>query len=402
MGAIFRPKYRGKDGAVRASAVWWVRFRQHGKTERQSTETTSETKAREFLRKQEGKVALGQLVSPQGDRLTLDEAATMIRNDYAANGRKSVKTSLDVRLAHLRTFFGGTTRLGRLRTDAIEKYKAARLSNDAAPATVNRELAALRRMATLARHQQGLVVQFEIDMLEERNARQGFFEADALDAVCRHLRPELAAVTRTAAITGWRKSELGSRQWPHVDFAAGWIRLEPEETKNRDGRQFPLVPQLRALLEAQRARVEAIQRKTKRIVPWVFCRDDGAPIGDFKKAWATACIKAGFFRVVPVGALKDGEPREMMKVPTKIFHDTRRSAVRNLERAGVPRSAAMRMTGHQTEAVYRRYAIVDETMLREAGAKIAAASTLAAAERESTVDSSSGTVAALGVPRVAG
>jgi len=373
MGAIFRPKYRGKDGVVREASVWWVRFRQHGKTVRQSTETTSETKAREFLRKQEGKVALGQFVSPKGDRLTFDEAATMIRDDYAANGRKSSDTSLEIRLAHLRAYFGGATRLGRLQTDVIEKYKAARLAEEAAPATVNRELAALRRMATLARKLRHLTIPFEIEMLEERNARQGFFEAEALGAVCEHLRPELAALARAANITGWRKSELRSRQWPHVDIKAGWLRLEPEETKNRDGRQFPLVPELRALLEAQRARVEAIQRKTRRIVPWVFCRENGAPIGDFKKAWATACIKAGFFRVVPVGEPNGGEPQKTRKVPTKIFHDTRRSAVRNLERAGVPRSAAMRMTGHRTEAVYRRYAIVDELMLREAGEKIAAA-----------------------------
>jgi integrase len=372
MGAIFRPKYRGRDGVIRESAVWWVRFRQHGKTVRQSTETTSETKAREFLRKQEGKVALGHLVSPDGDRLTLDEAATMIRDDYAANGHRSAHTSLEIRLAHLKAHFGGNVRLGRLTTATIEKYKAVRLAAAAAPATINRELAALRRMATLARENHALVVPFEVKMLEERNARQGFFEADALDAVCQHLRPELAAVTRAAAITGRRKSELRSRQWPHVDFAADWIRLEPEETKNRDGRQFPLVPELRTLLEAQRARVEGIQKKTKRIVPWVFCRDDGASVGDFKKAWATACIKAGFFRVVPVGEPKEGEPQKTRKVPTKIFHDTRRSAVRGLERAGVPRSAAMKMTGHKTESVYRRYAIVDETMLREAGAKLAA------------------------------
>src|SRR5437762_10692834 len=50
----------------------------------------------------------------------------------------------------------------------------------------------------------------------------------------------------------------------------------------------------------------------------------------------------------------------------------RRTAVRNLERAGVPRSTAMAMVGHRTEAIYRRYAIVDEVMLREGAAKLAA------------------------------
>jgi hypothetical protein len=49
-----------------------------------------------------------------------------------------------------------------------------------------------------------------------------------------------------------------------------------------------------------------------------------------------------------------------------------RTAVRNLERAGIPRSVAMQMVGHETESIYRRYAIVDETMHREASAKLEA------------------------------
>src|SRR2546421_209312 len=132
MGAIYRPKYRDRNGEIREAAVWWVRFRQHGKTVRQSTETTSEPKAKRFLR----------------------------------------------------------------------------------------ERALLRRMGSLARHQCGLVVPFEVTTFQERNARKGFFERDAFDAVCAHLRPELAAIAQAAYLTGWRKSELRSRQWPHVDFAA--------------------------------------------------------------------------------------------------------------------------------------------------------------------------------------
>ena len=389
MGAIYRPKYRGRDGVVRESAVWWVRFRQHAKTVRQSTETTDERKARTFLREKEGKVALNIPVSPKGDKLTLDQAMAMIRDDYASNGRRSAR-DLEIRLTHLTAHLGSTLRLGRLTAGTVEAYKGARLKEGAAPATINRELAALRRMASLARDQYGLVVPVRVRMFEERNARKGFFEREALDSVCAHLRPELAALARAAYVTGWRKSELRSRQWVHVDFAAGWIRLDPEETKNREGRQFPLVPELRAQLEAQHARVDDIQKKTGRIVPWIFARDDGAPAGDFKKAWATACIKGGFFQVVPVGVPKDGEPQKTRKVPTRLFHDFRRSAVRNLIRAGIPETTAMEMTGHKTRAVFKRYAIVDEGMLREAGAK------LAAVPAEVKVVEASGKVRAIG------
>ena len=76
------------------------------------------------------------------------------------------------------------------------------------------------------------------------------------------------------------------------------------------------------------------------------------PSKDYYGAWDEACRLAG--------------------LPDRIAHDLRRTAVRNLERAGVPRSASMKMTGHKTESVYRRYAIVDEAMLREGAEKLAA------------------------------
>ena len=115
---------------------------------------------------------------------------------------------------------------------------------------------------------------------------------------------------------------------------------------------FPFTPELRALLEAQRDRIRDFERTTGQIVPWVFVHPDGTRIKNFRYAWAKACRTAG--------------------VPGRLAHDFRRTAVRNLERAGVPRSAAMKMTGHLTETVYRRYAIVDEGMMREASEKLAA------------------------------
>jgi integrase len=377
MGAIYRPKFCDRHGVIKESAVWWVRFRQYGKTVRQSTETTSDRKARAFLREREGKVALKIPVIPKADKLTLSEGANLIRQDYRANERKSLN-SLEPRLTHLLTQLGPGTRLARLTTGAVESYKTARLTAKAAPATINRELAALQRIAALARHQYGLVPPFAVERLEERNARVGFFDGDAFTAVCRQLRSELAALATVARITGWRKGELRSRQWRHVDFEHGWLRLEPEETKNRDGRMFPLVPELRTTLEAQRARVETIQRRTKQMIPWVFCRDDGAPVGDFKKAWTTACIRAGFYRDVVVldgdgkpRAAKDGTPL-VVKKPTKLVHDFRRTSVRNLIRAGIPETVAMKLTGHRTRSVFQRYAIVEEGMLKEAGDRLAA------------------------------
>jgi hypothetical protein len=90
MGAVYRPRYKAADGTPRESAVWWVRFRQHGKTVRQSTGTTSHPEAVIVLKQQEGKVALKIPVNVEADRLALKDGVELIRADYRANGRSSL------------------------------------------------------------------------------------------------------------------------------------------------------------------------------------------------------------------------------------------------------------------------------------------------------------------------
>jgi integrase len=194
-----------------------------------------------------------------------------------------------------------------------------------------------------------------IALLQENNARQGFFEPEQYASVLRHLPDDLRPVVTFAYITGWRvKSEVLTREWRHVDFAAGEVRLEPGTTKNKEGRTFPFTSALRALLEAQHAERQRLAKQGT-VIPWVFWRmvadERGGekkprPIKTFSKAFARACRRAG--------------------CPGRILHDLRRTAVRNLERAGVPRSVAMKLTGHKTESVYRRYAIADDRDLRVA------------------------------------
>jgi hypothetical protein len=304
-----------------------VRCRQHGETVRQSAETTDERKARVFLREKEGKVALNILVSPKGDRLTLDDAATMIREDYMANGRKALGT-LAGQLSHLLEHLGRSTRLSRVSTDAIETYKATRLKEGAAAATVNRELSTLRRMASLARHRHGLIVKFMIEMFQERNARKGFFEPADFNAVCAQLRPELAALARAAVITGWRKSELRVAAVGERRLRGGLDQARARGDEEHRGAAVSVNP---SSGDCWKPRVSASTRSRRKpsASSWVFARDDGASVGDFKKAWATACFRAGFFRVEPVGEPKDGEEQKTRKVPTKLFHDFRRTAARS-------------------------------------------------------------------------
>jgi integrase len=151
-----------------------------------------------------------------------------------------------------------------------------------------------------------------------------------------------------AYYTGWRtKSELLGMKWSRVDREVCQLRLEPGTTKNKEGRTFPYgaIADLKAAIEQQ-----WIERtKGGRIVPWVFHRD-GTRIRSWLKAFKKAYKDAG--------------------CPGRIPHDLRRTAVRNLERAGVSRSQAMKLTGHLTEAVYHRYAIVSEGDLEHAGERL--------------------------------
>ena len=237
----------------------------------------------------------------------------------------------------------------------VRAYQAKRQTEGAPNATINRECAALKRMFSVAVKGERLHRAPHIGMLQEHNVRTGFFEDHQYEGVRAHLPAYAQPVATFAYITGWRvRSEVLTLQWRQVDFKAGIVRLDPGTTKNLEGRTFVMTPDLRATLETQRAVTDEKQKKTGSVIPWVFHRTKrGRPLKSFRKAWQQACVAAG--------------------VPGRILHDFRRTAVRNLERAGVPRSVAMKMVGHKTESVYRRYAIVDAAMLRDVAAKLAAA-----------------------------
>jgi integrase len=345
-----RKKRRGGGSLYQRGGIWWIKYYRNGQPIRESSGSGLERVARTLLNKRLGTVAKGEPIVRGADRVKVDELLADLITEYEVNGRRSlerVKISVD----HLKQCFAGA-RAHAVDTSHIRTYVAKRQVEQASNATINRELAALKRALTLGCHGQKILHRPYIPMLREDNARQGFFERSQFEAVRRHLRECLRPLVTFAYVTGWRLSEVLHLTWAQVDFHAGTVRLEPGTTKNRLGRMFPFTPELRALLESQRASTEKTDKQTGRIIPWVFHRQ-GKPIKDFRGAWQKACDAAG--------------------VPGRLFHDFRRTAVRNLERAGVPRSVAMLMTGHKTEAVYRRYAIVSEADLHNAAKQLDAA-----------------------------
>jgi len=344
-----------EDGLLwrRGDKTFYVDTVVRGRRLRRSLRTTDRkvalTKARQLIADLERRGA----IALQVDRATVAQALALAEQDARLNGRKSTwKTAKNVERLHAPL---GTVKLASLTGAHIMGYIDARKSAGFANASINRELATLRRSLILAADA-GLVSRDAIPrirLLKEAPPRSGFVEEGQYAALLQHLPEYLRPLITAAYVTGWRiRSELLPLEWNHVDLAVRTLRLEPGTTKSGEGRVFVMTPALYTALVAQRTAVQALQRKTDQVIPWVFVRPNGRPVRNFRRAWRSACEKAG--------------------IPGRIPHDFRRTAVRNLERAGVPRSVAMKIVGHKTESVYRRYAIVSESDLHEAAQKLAA------------------------------
>jgi integrase len=344
-------KRRGQGWIFRKPGTdrWTIQYYVNGKRVRESAGTANRNATVAILNQRLAAIGQGRTVGPAVEKTTLGQLISMVEADYRANGRKTLNR-VQAAVVHLRDFFGADSRARSITADRVTAYAARRLDGGAKPSTINYEMATLRRGFRLGLDTGRAMVQPKISMLRTNNVRKGFFEKEQFEGVLRHLPDHLKPMVRVAYLTGWRKQELLSRQWRHVDLKYGWLRLEPGETKNGEGREFPFTAELRAILLAQHECVRELESASSQVVPWVFYLPDGRRIGDFRKAWAKACRLAG--------------------VPGRLLHDFRRTAVRNLERAGVARSAAMRRTGHLTESIYQRYAITDSTMLQEAAAKL--------------------------------
>jgi site-specific recombinase XerD len=349
MGSVFQRRYRNRDGESVLTKTFTIQYLVNGRAKRESTPFTKKKEAIDFLKQRLSDLQAGR-VSIRAD-LTFEDLSKLIVTDYKNNGRKNLYNLEKSIIPKLTEGFGGL-KVTDIRTAQVEEYKSGRLLSGAAAATVNRELAALKRMFRLGIRQEKITVMPYIGLLAEHNVRKGFLERDQFTIILGHVPEQCRALFEVAYITGWRvESELLTRQWSNVQFrGAGCLRIEPGEAKDStQGREFPFTAWLRNVLERQRDWVDEIEKREERVIPWVFCRDNGKQLTDFRKPWREACATVGIKRIP---------------------HDFRRTAVRNLELAGVPRTTAMAMVGHKTESIYRRYSIQDAVTLASGAAKL--------------------------------
>ena len=185
-----------------------------------------------------------------------------------------------------------------------------------------------------------------IPMLKENNVRKGFFEHAEFVALRAELPDYLKGFITFAYKTGWRLSEVTGLTWNQVDLRQGIVWLEKGETKNDDGRTVYLDDELQEIFHRQWEN----RKRSRKLTPYVFLNmDDTGPISDFRGSWSKACKDA--------------------KIGKRLFHDFRRTAVRNMVRAGIPERVAMMISGHKTRSVFERYNIVNDADLQLAAKK---------------------------------
>ena len=365
------------------SRFWAVQLWENGRQIRRSTKSETKSGAIAFLDELKRQQRTG-IFTAESSKLCYGDIRQLFVQDRAEQNRHSPER--DVR--RLDEFFGWSEtssgwRVNRITVDAINQFKTKRAAVHATPATINRSLAALHRMFKLAVEQQKLSVQ-QVPLIkllaEPTQPRSGFLEFADYERLLSRLPEYLHPVVAFGYYTGVRLGAILALRWEWVDLNEDHpcVNFPPGIIKNRKPLRVPLniggLPEMLEKIRQKNATAEL-----------VFLAPDGMAIVDFRKAWRAACIAASletelFERRVKSHFSKgdgccsfcdDPQVRKFVKpAPGKyfglIFHDLRRTAARDLVRAGVPETVAMKVTGHRTRSIFDRYNIASAEDVEQA------------------------------------
>ncbi|MFB3923833.1 MAG: tyrosine-type recombinase/integrase [Terriglobia bacterium] len=310
--------------------------------------------------------------------MTVAELYDDYERAFEVSGKRAIEWVKRCWDKHLEPFFG-KYRARQITTDLLNRYIQARRAEGAAVATCNRELACLRAAFNLARKSEKISHVPHFPTLIEDNVRTGFVEHAEYQKLIAQNPPLYMRLLLALGYTfGFRKSELLDMRAGQVDLLARTIRLNPGSTKNREGRlvSFEGLREIEALLQ------QAMSGKTPNDP--LFTRDDHKRVLNFREAWYNLTVSAGLGKLVCPKCDQAVAPDRRCSSCGKVwkinrlryqgllFHDLRRSAVRNLMRSGISEHVAMQISGHRTTQVFRRYDIVAERDLQDAARKIAA------------------------------
>ena len=345
-----RAKGEGGLFKVKGSRFWRAQYKNFdGKIIRVSTKEVVKAKARILLQKWMSDAARGLPALPSAHKIRYADLRKRLIANYITKGNRSLLTTADGEetingLKQLDDFFGYPENDGppvmRITTDKANEFALKRLADGVGNAMVNRSLACLRRMLRLA--YKANIIQYvpAIDLLKEPPARRGFVEQKKFDELIAllptHLRPLITFLYRC----GVRVNEARQIEWTQVDLDAGLIWLEEEQTKADTPRVIPLPSILINMLRG-------VKPKTGKVFSDANLRVE----------WEKACDAC------KLGKRTKMEPKEeggfvWYSYKGLLVHDLRRSAVRNLRKAGNDQTVIMKISGHATAEVFRRYNIV--------------------------------------------
>ncbi|MGD9853258.1 MAG: tyrosine-type recombinase/integrase [Nitrospirales bacterium] len=334
--------------------TWWIQYSHQGKLFRESSRSPQKSVASAFLKKREGEIVDGRLPNLQAERTTFEDLTKLFLQDYRNNNRKTLTRAQQ--LVDRLTESFATFRAHDITSTHISRYIERRQQEGTASGTINRELSGLKRMFNLAIKQTPPLVKPytlpQIPKLKENNIRTGFFTHEEYQILRGFLPDHVKIPFLIAYWTGMRSGEILALQWDRVDLDHKLIYLAPGTTKNDQGRTIPLADEVIHGLK-QWWRISRLKYPS---CPWV-CHYKGTWLRKIPpRTWKEACRKA--------------------HVPEKLFHDLRRTGVRNLIRTGIPERVAMAISGHRTRSVFDRYNIVNEADLVQAREKLNTLSTI--------------------------
>lgn len=348
-----RPRGTGSIFQYKGCGNWFLKYYRNGVPVREASGTDNKRKAEKILQQRLGEIATGNYIEPIDRKVTVDELYAALLDDYRNNGMSSLegaqqrwewtpKGEDSPQPGRLKERFGGLRALA-VTTDMLNRYVASCREAGLSNATINRDLSALRRAFKLA-HRAGKIQRVpNFPHLKESAPRAGFVEERDYQKLSKNARDLwLRGLLATAYTFGFRKGELLNLRVVQIDLLNRTIRLNAGETKSGEGRIVKLTQDVYTLLQAC--------VMGKKADDYVFTRADGAQILDFRERWAKLTSSSG--------------------CPGLLFHDLRRSAVRNMVRRGIPEVVAMKISGHKTRAVFDRYNVVSETDLADAALRI--------------------------------
>jgi len=323
---------RGQGRVFRRGDRLWIAYYQHGREHRESTGGLDAAVARALLNARLGQVATGALLAPELARLTVADALALKRADLESRPLRSRRlycAMLD-RIGQAL----GQVRLQACTAETIATWEQGLRARGRAHGTRVNYVVLLRGAFALAIKRRWLPVVPDFPRLGPvRNARQGFVEAERLDRLLPAL-PDLGReLVRFAYASGWRETEILGLTWDMVDRHGREIRLPTSKTHT------PRTLAIEGDLVALMTRRWAARVHGDRLVAAVFHRKGRTPTAATLRRWWDRARRA-------IGQ------------PELYLHDLRRSAARNMIRAGVPETVAMSITGHRSRAMFRRYHIV--------------------------------------------